>query len=221
MRGSTESAQVPIIGLAMIGDVVGGPVSSKHGTSWAQRYTSLRHLLYAVLWILMASGTCASGQGRVLNDAHEQLLALEAETPVFWHYEGVTLQGFAAQRRRGEPLGASELVEAQLDAASLHGLAQELLQRANVLSEGLHLSPGVELDADMMYRFSAWQLSRFFAIWSDVLVTVQDANSMSPASFWLFTEDMESAGEAYDMARIYRILANQQYVLEQSGVWPF
>lgn len=175
--------------------------------------------LLAGLFVLTIGASAATAQrSQVLNAFQESLLSLEAETPAFRHFEGLTLQDFRDGGGGGDTLLRDALVEAKEEANALQALAEELMEDAGSLSEGLYLAPGVELDAAMMYRVSAWELARYFEIWSLVLAEIQQAETSSPTSFWQFEEELESANEAYDAARIYRILANQQYMLENPNV---
>lgn len=173
--------------------------------------------LFTALLLLMLGANVASGQrDLILNEVQERLLSLEAETPPFRHFHGLTIQEFLRTRATGAALRDSDLGEAKEEAKSLQRLAEDLTTEAGELSEGLYLAPGVELDASMMYRVSAWEIRRFFVLWSSILSKIQEAEPTSPARSWQFTEELARAEDAYDTARIYRILANQQYLLEGS-----
>jgi hypothetical protein len=164
-----------------------------------------------VVTVLLSLGFAATlAQSTPLNDTQQKLLSLEAEAKPFLDF-GATMAVLGALRL-SSALPQSQLAPAQETASSLVPLAKKLQADALAVSGQLYLKPGVELDADMMYRTSAWELHVYFATWLLILDRVVRATATSPADTW----KIDLLGSSYEQSRLYRILGNQQYELEHS-----
>lgn len=183
-------------------------------TTTAKRSGARRSAEVIIAAIVLSSlAFSANGQGAVLNDFQSKLLELERETKEFHSIVGdfLVIQG----KRAVGGLRYAELDEIKDTAVTLLPLARELQSEAVYLVGGLlYTEPGVELDTETLYRLSANELGRYFGSWQLFLRKVVNSGEVtSPFEFWTPPDD-----EAYTRARVYRLLANIQYRLDQLEV---
>ena len=150
----------------------------------------------------------------IRNSIQPQLLALEAEKSQFMQFR-IWLEDLSRKRERSSlqdgdirPLKEAA-AELNLLAMSLHGECLELSGQIDV--------PAIddELTAVHMYQQSAFCLATCFMWCANVLERVARTTSSLSAEMWDFRYEIIEIDRWAEQARIYRILANQQYRLDQ------
>lgn len=156
----------------------------------------------------------AESSALIRNSYQPQLLALEAEKVPFMRFK--TWLEDLARKCRESGLHEGDLrplkraaAELNLVAMSLHGECLELSSQVD--------PPEVdqELTAVHIYQEAAFCLATYFMRFSKLLEQVARATSRWPADRWDFSRETSEIDRWAENARIYRILANQQYRLDQ------
>jgi len=191
-------------------------------TTTAKRSGVRRSVQVIIAAIVLSALTFpVNGQGAILNDFQRQLLELERETKMFDSIIG-DLMDVSTTRYLGEVPRQAELDALKDTARQLLPLARELQYEARDLAgSNLYYSvaPGVELDAEALYRLSANRLRAYYARWERFLSELANyAEATWPADYW--ESPIDASDESREEARIYRLLANNQYRLDQLEAGP-
>ena len=189
-------------------------------TTTAKRSGARRNVRTIIVAILLSSVAFpANGQGAVLNDLQRKLLELERETEMFIPISNDLLDA-RTRRMFGDLLRQAELDELKAAAELLLPLTRELEYEARDLIGTSNLysfvAPGTELDAEVLYWLSANSLRGYYAQWDHFLYGfINLVEATWPADSWEGPSE-----ELREEARIYRLLANIQYRLDQLEAGP-
>ena len=150
----------------------------------------------------------------IRNTLQPQLLALEAEKSLFIQFR--TWLQDVARKRKDSVVRESDLRPLKETATELHLLAMSLHGECLELSAQI-ATPELdqELTAAHMYQAAASSLADYFMWISNVLDQVTRATSGWSSEMWTFRYESAEIDRCAEQARIYRILANHQYRLDQ------